>query len=187
MKGAAWTPGGSLFVRLEAGGWRLGAGGWRTRNPEPNLEPGTRHPEPQALHQHRYMPLPPPVLTWSLRIERARVGDVDVFAPVGRLGMLSSGDLIEALVGAVKEGARRLVVDFAGVDYISSAGLLALNAISERVHQAGGDLVLCGLVVPVRLAFELAGLLPDFSVEPSRELALARLAHGRTPMSPADG
>ena len=133
------------------------------------------------------MPLPPPVLTWSLRIDRARVGDVDVFAPVGRLGTLSSGDLIEALVGAVKEGARSLVVDFAGVDYISSAGLLALNAIAGRVHQAGGDLVLCGLVVPVRLAFELAGLLPDFSVEPSRELALGRLARGRTPLSTADG
>ena len=131
--------------------------------------------------------LPTPVLTWSLRIDRTRVGDVDVFAPVGRLGTLSSGDLTEALVGAVKEGARSLVVDFAGVDYISSAGLLALDAVSDRVHQAGGELVLCGLIVPVRLAFDLAGLLADFCVEPARELALARLGRGRTPMSTADG
>jgi anti-anti-sigma factor len=62
------------------------------------------------------------------------------------------------------------------VDYISSAGLLALEAVSGRVQQADGELVLCGLIEPVRLAFDLAGLLPHFAVEPSRELALTRLA-----------
>jgi anti-anti-sigma factor len=65
------------------------------------------------------------------------------------------------------------------VDYISSAGLLALDAIAGRVHQAGGDLVLCGLVEPVRLAFDLSGLLPHFAVEPSRDLAIRRLAEGQ--------
>jgi anti-anti-sigma factor len=129
--------------------------------------------------------LPTPVLTWSLRIDRASLGDVDVFAPVGRLGTLSSGDLLEALAGAVANGTRRVVLDFSGVDYVSSAGLLALDAVSERVHQAGGELVLCGLVVPVRLAFDLAGLLPHFVVEPSRELAIARLATG--PRRPPGG
>ena len=30
-----------------------------------------------------------------------------------------------------------MVVDLAGVDYISSAGLLALDAVAARVHDAG--------------------------------------------------
>jgi anti-anti-sigma factor len=123
--------------------------------------------------------LPTPVLTWSLRIDRATVGDVHVFAAAGRLGTLSSGDLIERLMEAIKSGARRVVVDLTAVDYISSAGLLALDAIAGRVHQAGGDLVLCGLVEPVRLAFDLSGLLPHFAVEPSRDLAIRRLAEGQ--------
>ena len=103
------------------------------------------------------MMLPTPVLTWSLRIDRSVVGQVHVFAPAGRLGTLSSGDLIEALIAAVNGGARLVIVDLAAVDYVSSAGLLALDAVSGRVQAAGGELVLCGLVEPVRLAFDLAG------------------------------
>jgi stage II sporulation protein AA (anti-sigma F factor antagonist) len=122
--------------------------------------------------------LPTPVLTWSLRIDRMVVGEVHVFAPAGRLGTLSSGGLIEALVGAINGGARLVLVDLSGVDYISSAGLLALDAASGRVHAAGGELALCGLVEPVRLAFDLAGLLPHFTITPSRDPALARLARG---------
>ncbi len=99
-----------------------------------------------------------------------------MFAPAGRLGTLSSGDLIEALIAAVNGGARLVIVDLAAVDYVSSAGLLALDAVSGRVQAAGGELVLCGLVEPVRLAFDLAGLLPHFAITPSRDLALAQLA-----------
>ena len=106
------------------------------------------------------------------------VGEVHVFAPAGRLGTLSSGDLIEALVAAINGGARLVLVDLSAVDYISSAGLLALDAASGRVQAAGGELVLCGLVEPVRLAFDLAGLLPHFTIAPSRDPALARLAAG---------
>jgi len=122
-----------------------------------------------------------PALTWSLRLDHTVLGGVHVFAPVGRLGTLSAGELIEALVGAVHDGARRIVIDLAGVDYVSSAGLLAIDAVSGRIHQAGGSLVLCGLVEPVRLAFSLAALLAQFAVEPTRELALARLAGAAAP------
>jgi stage II sporulation protein AA (anti-sigma F factor antagonist) len=120
--------------------------------------------------------LPPPVLTWSLQIDRSAMGDVQIFAPSGRLGTLSSGQLMEALMAALNGGSRAVLLDLTKVDYISSAGLLALDAVSGRVQQAGGALVLCGLVEPVRLAFDLAGLLPHFAVEPSRGDALTRLA-----------
>jgi hypothetical protein len=43
--------------------------------------------------------------------------------------------------------------------------------------------VLCQLVEPVRLAFDLAGLLPHFAIVPSRDLALARFAAGNTSRS----
>ena len=49
---------------------------------------------------------------------------------------------------------------------MSSAGLLALEAVSGRLHAAGGSLVVCGLAEPVRLVFDLAGLLPHFTIEP---------------------
>jgi anti-anti-sigma factor len=99
-----------------------------------------------------------------------------IFAPKGRLGTLSSGELIEALVAAIRAGEHRLVLDLEGMDYVSSAGLLAIDAVLGRLHQAGGVLVLCNLAEPVRLACELADLLPHFDVETSRDLAIARAA-----------
>ena len=55
------------------------------------------------------------------------------------------------------------MLDLECVDYISSAGLLALDAVLGRVHVSRAQLVLSGLTEPVRVAFELAGLLEHFS------------------------
>jgi anti-anti-sigma factor len=65
-------------------------------------------------------------------------------------------------------------VDFSGVEYISSAGLRVLLVAAKRM--GGGGLVLCALTEPVRQVFDLAGFLPLFAVEASRDGALARLA-----------
>lgn len=117
-------------------------------------------------------------LVWPLTVERSDHEGVAVFVVSGRLGTLSSGELIETLAGAVAAGEHRIVVDLSGVDYLSSAGLLALHALLGRFVAAGGELALCGLTVPVRTSFDLSGLLPDFIEEPSRELAVSRLLRG---------
>jgi anti-anti-sigma factor len=114
-------------------------------------------------------------LVWPLSIHAERCDGVLVLAPCGRLGTVSAGDLIEVIVDALAAGERLLVVDLAGVDYISSAGLLALDAVLGRLHQAGGQLVLASLTEPVRLACDFAGLLPHFDVEPARDAAIERL------------
>jgi stage II sporulation protein AA (anti-sigma F factor antagonist) len=113
--------------------------------------------------------------TWRLRVTRTVEQEVLIVTVTGRLGTRSSGELIEVLVDAIRQGHRRILCDLEGVDYASSAGLLALDAVSGRMHVAGGELVLCGLSDPVRLVLDLAGLLPHFAVEPSRNAALARL------------
>ena len=114
-------------------------------------------------------------MLWKLTIGRESVDGVVVLCVEGRLGTTSSGCLIEAISGAIESGERQLLLDLSGVDYVSSAGLLALDAAAGRMHVAGGCLTLCGLAEPVRLAFELSGLLPHFSIEASRDVAVARL------------
>ncbi len=59
------------------------------------------------------------------------------------------------------------------MDYLSSAGLLALEAILGRLHMVNGEMVLCGLSEPVRMAFELSGLLAQFREAPSLAEGLA--------------
>jgi anti-anti-sigma factor len=114
-------------------------------------------------------------LVWPLVMAREDREGVTVFAPTGRLGTLSSGELIDTLASAIEAGVRRIVLDLSGVDYLSSAGLLALHALLGRLAGAGGDLVLCGLAPPVRISFELSGFLPDYVEEPSLDRAVARV------------
>ena len=118
----------------------------------------------------------PDGLVWPLSIAIERVDGVTIVVPRGRLGTLSSGELIQALVDVIREGSRQLVLDLEGVDYISSAGLLALDAVLGRVHVSQAQLVLCGVTEPVRVAFELAGLLEHFLVVITRAEAVSLAA-----------
>ncbi len=110
-----------------------------------------------------------------MRIEEERTERALVIAPVGRLDSVSSGELERRVVERIDGGARRLVVDLAGVEYISSAGLRVLLMAAKKLKDPPARLVLCGLGSAVRSVLELAGFLPLFAIEPTRKEALARL------------
>lgn len=110
-----------------------------------------------------------------MTVNQEKVGDVWVGVPAGRIDSVTSPHLEEALVAALTGGERRVVLDMASVDYISSAGLRVLLVAAKRLRENGGRFVLCGLNGPVRQVFELAGFLPLFAIEPSRDRAVARV------------
>jgi anti-anti-sigma factor len=62
-----------------------------------------------------------------------------------------------ALVTA-QEWARRLVVDFRRVTYLSSTGFAALFKLVSRARAEGRELKLCGMETGVRLGAEIVGL-----------------------------
>jgi anti-anti-sigma factor len=75
------------------------------------------------------------------------------------------------------------VIDLAGVDYVSSAGLNALAAAAGVCTRAGGALALCALAEPVRIALDLGGLLHAMPIEASRDQAIARVTQAPSTMS----
>jgi anti-anti-sigma factor len=111
-----------------------------------------------------------------MQIAEVQVGDALVIAPAGRVDSVSSGEFERLVVSRIEGGARRLVLDLAGVEYISSAGLRVLLMAAKRLKEPPAVLVLCGLGPGVRSVLELAGFLPLFAVEAGREQALTRLA-----------
>jgi stage II sporulation protein AA (anti-sigma F factor antagonist) len=112
----------------------------------------------------------------QMQIDEHGAGDVLVVAPAGRIDTTTSDELERTLLARVEGGQRRLVLDLAGVEYISSAGLRVLLRIAKRLREVSGALVLCSMGVAVRQVFELAGFAPLFTVEQTREHALGRLA-----------
>lgn len=107
-----------------------------------------------------------------MKIEQNTGEGVTVLAPTGRIDTTTSGTVDEAVRAAVDGGARALIVDFAHVDYISSAGLRVFLVLAKRLKSLEGRLVLCGMGQPVRQVFQLAGFLPLFTIETSRDAAL---------------
>jgi len=111
-----------------------------------------------------------------MTIQQHTEDGVAVIAPAGRIDTTTSGALEDAVRRTVDGGARDLLVDFAAVDYISSAGLRVCLVLAKRMRDLGGRLVLCGMPESVRQVFQLAGFMPLFIVEPSRREARARFA-----------
>jgi len=115
-------------------------------------------------------------LRWPLRIAEEGRDGVLVLTLTGRLGVESAVRLEAAAAEAVQRRDTRLVIDLAGVDYVSSAGLKALAEAARLCAGAGGALVLCGVVEAVRIAVDLGGLAAQVPIEPSRDLAIERAA-----------
>jgi stage II sporulation protein AA (anti-sigma F factor antagonist) len=107
-----------------------------------------------------------------MQISQEQQQDVIVVAPKGRIDSTTSAALESHLWQVAKAGPPRLVIDFSDVDYISSAGLRVMLTLAKRMRDTRGALALCSLGDSVRQVFELAGFLPLFSIERTRDAAV---------------
>jgi anti-sigma B factor antagonist len=88
-----------------------------------------------------------------------------VLALRGELDVNGGPRLRDALIDAIGEGGRRVVVDLEGVDFIDSAGLGVLVGGLKRARTRDGDLVLVATGVSVRKVLEITG--PHARVRPA--------------------
>ncbi len=108
-----------------------------------------------------------------MEITTRAIGTVTEIAIRGSLDGLTAGALMDSLAALVRSGQSHLVVDFSGVDYISSAGLRALLATVKESRQAGGDLRLSGVSADVNRVLELSGFTNILKVFPDSGAAIA--------------
>lgn len=99
-------------------------------------------------------------------------GDVKIVAFSGSLDTGTSLDAERHLVELIDQGQRKLMVDFAELDYVSSAGLRILLVTSKKLSGVGGQLRLCNLNETVQEVFDISGFSTIFKVFADREAAL---------------
>lgn len=77
----------------------------------------------------------------------------------GRIDSYTAPELEKALLGLIASGQRNIVVNLAGTDFISSAGLKALLSALMKVRKAtpAGDLVVAEIKPELRESFDLVG------------------------------
>jgi anti-anti-sigma factor len=111
-----------------------------------------------------------------MQIAEARVDGIVAVAPAGRIDTTTAPALEQHLLRLLTAGERRIVVDFSGVEYISSAGLRVMLVLARRVRDANGQLGLCAMGDAVRQVFQLAGFLPLFTIRDSCAAAVQQIA-----------
>ena len=95
---------------------------------------------------------------WRVTVDSEGDGETAELRVRGRLGLSGAAELDSVLEGLIARGERSLLLDLAGVDYISSPGLRLLDNRARRLEELGGTLSVRHPTDPVRLALDLAGL-----------------------------
>lgn len=93
--------------------------------------------------------------------KREEKGEI-VLAVEGWLDTPSSAELMRA-VEAVGD-AKRLVLDFGGVEYICSSGLRAVLRGYQRMHERGGEFAVVRVRDEVMDVFRLTGLTASLNI-----------------------
>lgn len=92
---------------------------------------------------------------WFLTIAERAAGDAVVLDVAGRIGSAAAPQLTEALSSAGTRGSR-IVLELSGVDYISSAGIAAIEHGAARLAAEGKTLVIRGGRGATALCLDLA-------------------------------
>jgi stage II sporulation protein AA (anti-sigma F factor antagonist) len=112
----------------------------------------------------------------GFEVQRTDHGEVTILALSGELDSRAAPDLEGELLGSLSEDRGSLLLDFAQLDFISSAGLRVLVMVSKRLAAEGGGLVLCGLNPEVQRVFDIVGMSEFFPIKPRRAEAIQWLA-----------
>ncbi|QYZ80233.1 anti-sigma factor antagonist [Methanofollis formosanus] len=89
----------------------------------------------------------------------------------GRLDGYAAEELKAGIDGALQDDDRAVVVDLAGTDYLSSAGIRVFLALQKQMKARGGCMTLCSVEEYPMEVLSMAGFDRVFSIVPSREEA----------------
>lgn len=90
----------------------------------------------------------------------------------GRVDSVTAPALGEKVLAAMPPPNPRLILDLAGVEYLSSAGLRVLLLAARHADQHQGKLILCGLSSRVAEVFEISGFSSILTICGTRDEAL---------------
>lgn len=114
-----------------------------------------------------------------MELTSRKLADVVVVAPTGQLDHVNALKLEQALAPFVRDaadGQTPLVLDFAGVEYISSMGLRVLMVAAKEMRSRNARLAVAALQPVVEEIFEIARFRFVVEVLPSVRDALAAVS-----------
>lgn len=128
----------------------------------------------------------------ELSFRTRTVADWTILQVAGEVDLATRDELRERLLALVAEGARHLVVDLTGLEFIDSSGLGVLIRVRNVVQEQGGSLTLVANQERILKPFRVTGLADNYftivdSVETAVSAADGTGPGGAEPDGGADG
>lgn len=104
-----------------------------------------------------------------------KVDGVIVLGIGGKINTEASEDLFKKMIDLIDNGARHLLLDLSGVDYVNSSGLRILLTVAKRMTDLNGKIVVADVAELIYQVLQVSGCISHIGVYPSREEALKAL------------
>jgi anti-anti-sigma factor len=112
-----------------------------------------------------------------MNVRTETIGESTVVIPEGRLDFGTAPSFekeLERALAGTATAPTALIIDCAGLEYVSSAGLRAFLVTARSAQRAGVRFALCTLRPAVREVFDLSGFTRIITVHADRATALAQ-------------
>jgi len=108
-----------------------------------------------------------------MNITFEKAGPLLVVILQGRLDAAQHHDIKEIVGKKIEDdGAKGVIFDLAGLDYISSAGFREFFLLGRQLQRSGGGLAVCNLQPSVKQIFDIAQFQTAYPVCATRDEAL---------------
>lgn len=104
-----------------------------------------------------------------------RIGSHLILKLDGLLDASAAAGFEERFLALIHDGFRQVVMDCAGLTWLSSAGLRSLLKVSRELNSVGGRLTLYSLSEPLRRQLRLTGYAAMFRVYNDQDEAITAL------------
>jgi anti-anti-sigma factor len=111
----------------------------------------------------------------AFTVESTIQGKAAVVRIAGRMDAEGAARLEAACGQALSEGMTHIVLDMAGLQYVSSMGIRSFVQIGKQAKAKGGVVMLCGITGFVKDVFDMTYTSSLFPVFDTAEAALATL------------
>ena len=110
-----------------------------------------------------------------MEIAIKKEGGAAVVSVKGRIDALTAGEFEKSLAELMEGGNCIQVIDFKGLEYISSAGLRSLLSTAKQLKAKDGKMIFIGLQGPVKDVFKISGFGSIFKIFDTEEEALRQV------------
>ncbi len=106
-------------------------------------------------------------------VQFTREGSTLIAAVVGRIDGGNAHEFAETVGKAQSDDDKAMIMDFAELDYISSAGLRAVLMTAKSCKSSNSEFALCSLPDQIMTVFEVSGFDKIIAIHPDRAKAIA--------------